>query len=86
MHFIGMLIVGLVAGGLAKLLTPGKDGGGILITMVLGIVGSFLAGFLGRAIGWYSEPGSGPGLVMSTIGALVVLAIYHLVSRRRAIA
>jgi uncharacterized membrane protein YeaQ/YmgE (transglycosylase-associated protein family) len=84
MHFIGMLIIGLIAGALAKLISPGKDGGGIIVTMLLGIVGSFTAGFLGRAIGWYSQPGSGPGLIMSTLGALLVLTIYKLVMHRRA--
>ena len=82
MHLIGMLIIGLIAGALAKLLTPGRDGGGIFITMILGVVGAFVAGFLGRAIGMYREPGSGPGLIAATIGAVVVLAVYHLVTRR----
>ncbi len=83
MHFIGMLIIGLVAGALAKLISPGKDGGGIIVTMVLGVIGSFAAGFLGRAVGWYSQPGSGPGLVMSTLGALLVLTIYKFATRGR---
>lgn len=85
MHFIGMLIIGLIAGALAKLLHPGKDPGGIVVTMLLGVIGSFLAGFLGRALGWYQQPGEGPGLIMSTIGALLVLAVYTMAVRRRRI-
>ena len=83
MHYLWMAIIGLVAGALAKVLTPGKDGGGILVTMVLGLAGAFLAGFIGRAMGLYNEPGAGPGLIVSTVGAIVVLAIYHFVARRR---
>lgn len=78
LHILWMLIIGLVAGALAKLIMPGKDPGGIVVTMLLGIAGSFVAGFLGRAVGWYREPGSGPGIVASVIGALILLAIYRL--------
>ncbi len=83
MHFIGMLIVGLIVGALAKLLMPGKDPGGIIVTMLLGIAGSFVAGFLGRAIGLYRDPGSGPGIIASIIGAMILLAIYRVVIGRR---
>jgi uncharacterized membrane protein YeaQ/YmgE (transglycosylase-associated protein family) len=78
MHFLWMLIIGLIAGALAKLIMPGKDPGGILVTMALGVGGSLLAGFLGRAVGWYRSPGHGPGLIASVIGALVILGIYRL--------
>jgi uncharacterized membrane protein YeaQ/YmgE (transglycosylase-associated protein family) len=78
LHILWMLIVGLVAGGLAKLIMPGKDPGGLLVTLLLGLCGSFLAGFLGRAVGLYREPGSGPGLIASVVGALVLLGIYRL--------
>ncbi len=84
MEFIWMLIIGLVAGALAKLLMPGRQGGGILITMALGVVGAFVAGFLGRALGFYSAANDGPGLIGATIGALVVLFIYGAVTRNRA--
>lgn len=84
MHLIAMLIVGLIVGALAKLLTPGRDGGGIIITMLLGVVGSLLAGFIGRSIGWYRTAGDAPGLIASTIGAMIVLAIYHFIARRHA--
>jgi uncharacterized membrane protein YeaQ/YmgE (transglycosylase-associated protein family) len=78
-----MIIVGLIAGALAKLIMPGKDPGGIIITILLGIAGSFIAGFLGRAVGWYRDPGSGPGIIASIIGALILLGIYRLVVGRR---
>ena len=80
LHFLWMCLIGLIAGALAKLIMPGKDPGGIIITMLLGIAGSLLAGFLGRALGWY-EAGQGAGLIMSVIGAIVLLAIYRMVKR-----
>jgi uncharacterized membrane protein YeaQ/YmgE (transglycosylase-associated protein family) len=83
MHIIWMIIVGLIAGALAKLIMPGKDPGGIIVTILIGIAGSFIAGFLGRAVGWYSDPGSGPGIIASIIGALILLGIYRLVIGRR---
>lgn len=79
-HFLWMCLIGLVAGALAKLIMPGKDPGGIIITMLLGIAGSLVAGFLGRALGWYAT-GQGAGLIMSVIGAILLLAIYRLVKR-----
>ena len=81
MHIIWMLIVGLVVGALAKLIMPGRDPGGIIVTMLLGIAGSFLAGWIGRAFGWY-RPGQPAGFIASIIGAIVILAIYHLIRRR----
>jgi len=77
MHVIWMLIIGLIAGAVAKLIMPGRDPGGILVTMLLGVAGSFLAGFLGRAVGWYRDPGSGPGIIASIIGSLILLGIYR---------
>ena len=84
MGMIVVIIVGLIAGGLAKLLSPGPNPGGIVATLLLGIAGAVLASFLGRAIGWYSAPGDGPGIIASVIGAMIVLGIYHLVIRHRA--
>ena len=81
MHYLWVAIIGLVVGALAKLIMPGKDPGGIIITMILGIAGSFLATFLGRALGLYQE-GQAAGFIMSLIGALVLLAIYHWYKRR----
>ena len=76
MGLIWMALIGLIAGALAKWIMPGPDKGGILMTMLLGIVGAVLAGFLGRLVGWY-EPGEGAGLIASVLGALLVLWIYR---------
>jgi uncharacterized membrane protein YeaQ/YmgE (transglycosylase-associated protein family) len=80
MHILWSLIVGLVVGAIAKLVMPGKDPGGLVITALLGIVGSVLAGFVGRALGWYSATNSTPGIIASIIGAVIVLAIYRAVT------
>ena len=84
MSIIWMLIVGLVVGAIAKLMMPGKDPGGIFITMLLGVAGALVAGFLGRSLGWYRE-GEPVGLFASIIGAIVLLAVYRLVASRRAV-
>jgi uncharacterized membrane protein YeaQ/YmgE (transglycosylase-associated protein family) len=76
MGLIWMCLIGLLAGALAKWIMPGPDRGGWVMTMLLGIVGAILAGFLGRAVGWY-EPGEGAGLIASVLGALLVLFIYR---------
>ncbi len=76
MGFIWMCLAGLLAGALAKWIMPGRDDSGWLMTMVLGIAGSLVAGFLGRIVGWYS-PGEGAGLIASVLGALLVLWIYR---------
>jgi uncharacterized membrane protein YeaQ/YmgE (transglycosylase-associated protein family) len=76
-------LIGLVVGALAKLLMPGKDPGGILITMVLGIAGSFLGTFLGRMVGHYQE-GQSAGFIMSLLGAVILLAIYHFIRKKQA--
>jgi uncharacterized membrane protein YeaQ/YmgE (transglycosylase-associated protein family) len=75
-----MCVIGLIAGALAKLIMPGKDPGGMIITIVLGIAGSLVAGFLGRSLGWY-EAGEGAGLIMSVVGAVLLLALYRMVKR-----
>jgi uncharacterized membrane protein YeaQ/YmgE (transglycosylase-associated protein family) len=79
---IGWIVIGLLAGGIAKLLMPGKDPGGCIITILLGIAGALLAGFLGRAVGWYG-PGDGAGFVAAIVGAFVILLVYRLVAGRR---
>jgi uncharacterized membrane protein YeaQ/YmgE (transglycosylase-associated protein family) len=79
---IWTLIVGLVVGAIAKFLMPGKDPGGIIITMILGVAGAFIAHFLGVNLGWYVE-GEPAGFVASVIGAVILLAIYRAVSGRR---
>jgi len=73
---IGTLIVGLIVGALAKFFMPGKDPGGWIITILLGIGGSMVAGYLGRLLGWYA-PGSGPGLIASVLGGMLLLFIYR---------
>jgi uncharacterized membrane protein YeaQ/YmgE (transglycosylase-associated protein family) len=78
-----MIVIGLLAGALAKLIMPGKDPGGIIVTMLLGIAGSVVAGFLGRAIGWYGE-GEAAGFIASVIGAIILLAIYRMMTKRGA--
>jgi uncharacterized membrane protein YeaQ/YmgE (transglycosylase-associated protein family) len=72
------LIIGLIVGAVAKLLMPGKDPGGIWITMALGIAGSIVATYLGQVIGWYGE-GQTAGFIMSVVGAIVLLVVYRLV-------
>ncbi len=85
MQILWMAIIGLVAGALAKLLMPGRQGGGIIITMLLGVGGALLAGLIGRGLGWYDSAGEGPGLIAATVGALLVLVIYGAATRRGAI-
>ncbi len=80
LSFLWMCLIGLVAGALAKWIMPGKDPGGLLVTMLLGIAGSFVGGFLGRLVGWY-QPGEGAGLIMSVVGALILLFAYRLLRR-----
>lgn len=82
MDLILMLLVGLIVGAIAKLLMPGRDPGGALLTILLGIAGSFVAGMLGHAMGWYGV-NEGAGIIASVIGAILVLAIYRAVARRR---
>jgi uncharacterized membrane protein YeaQ/YmgE (transglycosylase-associated protein family) len=74
--FITMLIVGLIVGAVAKWIMPGKDPGGLLITMLIGVAGSIVAGFLGRVVGWYG-PGQGAGIIASVIGAMLLLWVYR---------
>jgi uncharacterized membrane protein YeaQ/YmgE (transglycosylase-associated protein family) len=79
---IWTLIIGLVVGGIAKLLMPGKDPGGCIITILLGIAGAFIAGYLGRVLGWY-EPGQPAGFIASVIGAMILLLIYRVIAGKR---
>src|SRR5262245_2167799 len=79
---LGWIIFGLIVGALAKLVMPGRDPGGIIVTIVLGIVGAVLGGWLGRAIGLYG-PGEAAGFVMALIGALILLGLYRLLVARR---
>ena len=83
MSFLWMLIVGLIAGALAKLVMPGRQGGGMIITMLLGMAGALIAGALGHAVGWYHTGDEGPGILAATVGALIVLVAYGAITRRR---
>jgi uncharacterized membrane protein YeaQ/YmgE (transglycosylase-associated protein family) len=80
MGIIGTLVIGLVAGIVAKFLMPGKDPGGFIITMLLGVAGAFVATYLGQAIGWY-QAGEGAGFIGAVVGAIILLLIYRLVRR-----
>jgi uncharacterized membrane protein YeaQ/YmgE (transglycosylase-associated protein family) len=82
MGILGWILFGLVVGALAKLVMPGKDPGGIIVTMLLGIAGALLGGFVGRAMGLYGE-GEAAGFFMSFIGAVVLLALYRMMIGRR---
>lgn len=79
---IASIIIGLLAGGIAKLLMPGRDPGGCFITILLGIGGAVLANYLGRAIGWYRD-GESAGFLAAIVGAVLILFIYRLVAGRR---
>jgi uncharacterized membrane protein YeaQ/YmgE (transglycosylase-associated protein family) len=85
MGIIGWIVFGLIVGAIAKLVMPGRDPGGIFVTMMLGMVGAVLGGFLGRALGLYG-PDDAAGLLMSTLGAIVLLFVYRMVIGRRAVA
>ena len=83
MGIIWTIIIGFVAGVIAKFITPGpNEPQGFILTTILGIVGAFLASFLGQAVGWY-KAGEGAGLIGAVVGALVVLLIYGMVAKRR---
>ena len=76
MGIIWTAFIGLIVGAIAKFLMPGRDPGGIIVTMLIGIIGSFVAGFLGRLVGWYA-PGQGAGLIASVLGAILLLWVYR---------
>ena len=82
MGILSWIVFGLVVGIIAKLVTPGKDPGGIIITMLLGVAGALLGGFIGRAMGFYG-PNEGAGWLMSILGAVILLALYRMMARRR---
>ncbi|SAL57534.1 GlsB/YeaQ/YmgE family stress response membrane protein [Caballeronia telluris] len=81
--FIGTLIVGLIVGLIARAIKPGNDSMGWILTIVLGIAGSLIAGYVGRAMGWY-QPGQPAGWIASVIGAIVLLVLWGLFTKRRA--
>ena len=81
---IGWIVFGLIVGAIAKLVMPGRDPGGIIVTMLLGIAGAVLGGFLGRALGWYGS-NDGAGFFMSLIGSILLLWIYRMIVVRRTV-
>jgi len=83
MHLLWALIVGLVIGAIAKAIMPGKDPGGILVTMLLGVAGSMVASLLGGALGIYHPGARGPGIIASVIGSVILLAGYRAIVGRR---
>jgi uncharacterized membrane protein YeaQ/YmgE (transglycosylase-associated protein family) len=80
MHILWTLLIGLLAGIVAKFLTPGRDPGGCIITMLLGVAGAFLATYLGQMIGWY-KAGQTAGFLGAVVGAVILLVAYHIIRR-----
>ena len=81
MEIIWFIVVGFIAGLVARAIMPGSDPMGWILTTVLGIAGALIAGFLGRALGWYDSATTGPGIIAAIVGAVILLAIGRLVSR-----
>ncbi|HEY7441263.1 MAG TPA: GlsB/YeaQ/YmgE family stress response membrane protein [Vicinamibacterales bacterium] len=77
---LGWIVFGLIVGALAKLVMPGNDPGGIIVTILLGIAGALVGGFLGRLLGWYG-PGEPAGFIMATLGAVLLLFVYRKTAR-----
>jgi uncharacterized membrane protein YeaQ/YmgE (transglycosylase-associated protein family) len=82
MGILGWIVFGLIVGVVAKLIMPGRDPGGFIVTILLGIAGALLGGFLGRAVGWYG-PNDAAGFIMALVGAIVLLLLYRLIIKRR---
>jgi uncharacterized membrane protein YeaQ/YmgE (transglycosylase-associated protein family) len=82
MGIIAWILFGLIVGIIAKLLMPGRDPGGFIVTIALGVVGALLGGFIGRAMGFYG-PNDGAGWLVSILGAVILLALYRLMARPR---
>ena len=79
---IGWIVIGLIAGAIAKFLIPGRDPGGCILTILLGVGGALLAGFIGQQIGWYKE-GEGAGFIAAIVGAILILFVYRMIATRR---
>jgi uncharacterized membrane protein YeaQ/YmgE (transglycosylase-associated protein family) len=80
--WVSWIVIGLVAGAIARAITPGRDPGGCLITILLGIAGALLAGFLGQKLHWY-RPGEGAGFLAAIVGAVLLLVVYRIFAGRR---
>lgn len=83
MTVLSWLVSGLIIGAVAKLLMPGDDPGGIIVTILIGIAGAFVGSYLGQALGWY-QPGQPAGWIASIVGAIILLAVYRMLTKRRA--
>ena len=81
---LGWMLFGLVVGAVAKLVMPGRDPGGMIVTMLIGIVGALLGGYIGQAVGWYG-PQDGAGFLMSLLGAIVLLGLYRVLFVRKTV-
>lgn len=81
---LAWIVIGGLVGGIAKLLMPGRDPGGCIITILLGVAGALVAGWIGRAIGWYGPEDQGAGFLAAIVGAFVLLLVYRLIIGRRA--
>jgi uncharacterized membrane protein YeaQ/YmgE (transglycosylase-associated protein family) len=81
-HLLGVIIIGFIAGAVAKLVMPGKDPGGFIITIALGVAGALLATFLGRLIGWYQQ-GESAGFIAAIVGAVILLVLYRFYKKKQ---
>ena len=79
--WLGWILIGLIAGAIAKAIIPGRDPGGCLVTILIGVAGAVLAGFLGQQLGWYSS-GEGAGFLAAIVGAIIILFVYRMIARR----
>jgi uncharacterized membrane protein YeaQ/YmgE (transglycosylase-associated protein family) len=83
MSLLLFLVFGLIVGVLARFIVPGREPGGWIVSMIIGVLGSILGGYMGQALGWYRE-GQSAGFLMSLLGAIVVVVLYHAITRGRA--
>jgi uncharacterized membrane protein YeaQ/YmgE (transglycosylase-associated protein family) len=79
--WLSWIVIGLIAGAIAKAITPGRDPSGCIVTILLGVGGAVVAGFLGQQLGWY-RPGEGAGFLAAIVGAILILFVYRLIARR----
>lgn len=86
MEFLLFILFGLIVGAIAKFLMPGRDPGGFVVTALIGMIGSLLGGLIGRALGLYAPGRYTAGFILSIIGAVILLALYRVVVRRRVVA
>jgi uncharacterized membrane protein YeaQ/YmgE (transglycosylase-associated protein family) len=80
-HWAVWILLGLVAGAIAKAIVPGREPGGCLVTIIIGVAGALLAGFLGQKLGWYDR-GEGAGFLAAIVGSILLLIVYRFIARR----